>query len=44
MMTLTGEWNASINAFPASADSARVAPANSGVGRPAALQGLLRRR
>ncbi|MDQ0662279.1 hypothetical protein QFZ35_000777 [Arthrobacter ulcerisalmonis] len=44
MMTLTGEWNASINAFPAFADDARVASVNSGSWRPAAFPGLLRRR
>ncbi|WP_272910816.1 MULTISPECIES: hypothetical protein [unclassified Arthrobacter] len=44
MMTLTGEWNAPINAFPAFADDARVAPVYSGSRRPAALAGLLRRR
>jgi len=44
MMTLTGEWNAPINAFPAFADDARVASVNSGSLRPAALAGLLRRR
>ncbi|BCW80760.1 MULTISPECIES: hypothetical protein [Micrococcaceae] len=44
MMTLTGEWNAPINAFPAFADSARVAPVNAGMGGPVALPGLLRRR
>ena len=30
MMTLTGEWNAIINAFPAFAGPARVASVNSG--------------
>jgi len=44
MMTLTGEWNAPINAFPAFADDARVAPVNAGFRRPAAFAGLLRRR
>ncbi len=44
MMTLTGEWNVTINAFPAFADDARVAPVNSGSHRPAAFAGLLRRR
>ncbi|WP_457947314.1 hypothetical protein ACTAQI_16590 [Pseudarthrobacter sp. alpha12b] len=44
MMTLTGEWNAPINAFPAFADSARVAPVNPGTRRPMAFPGLLRRR
>lgn len=43
MMTLTGEWNAPINAFPAFADDVRVAPVNSG-SRRAAFAGLLRRR
>ena len=37
MMTLTGEWNASINAFPAFADDARVASVHSGSCRPAVL-------
>jgi len=44
MMTLTGEWNAIINAFPAFADSARVASVCSGFRRTAAFPGLLRRR
>lgn len=44
MITLTGEWNASINAFPAFADPVRVASVNSGYRRPANLPGLLRRR
>lgn len=44
MMTLTGEWNAPVNAFPAFAGSARVAPVSFGSRRPAALPGLLRRR
>ena len=44
MMTLTGEWNASINASPAFADGACVASVNSGYRRAAALPGLLRRR
>lgn len=33
MMTLTGEWNAIINAFPAFAGQARVAAVNSGCRR-----------
>ncbi|MGN7201863.1 hypothetical protein [Arthrobacter sp. SAFR-044] len=44
MMTLTGEWNARINAFPAFADSARVAPVNAGTGGPVTLPVQLRRR
>jgi hypothetical protein len=44
MMTLTGEWNASVNAFPAFTDDARVASVNSGSRRPAVFPGLLRRR
>ena len=44
MMTLTGEWNAPINAFPAFADHARVAPVNSGSRRTAVLPGWLRSR
>ena len=44
MMTLTGEWNAPINAFPAFADSAREASVHSGSRRAAGVPGLLRRR
>jgi hypothetical protein len=44
MMTLTGEWNASVNAFPAFADDARVAPVTSGSRRTPAFPGWLRRR
>ena len=43
MMTLTGEWNATINAFPAFAGAARVASVGTGW-RPAAISGALRRR
>jgi hypothetical protein len=44
MMTLTGEWNASINAFPAFADSVSVASVCSGSRRMPAFPGLPRRR
>lgn len=42
MMTLTGGWNAPINAFPAFAGAARVASVDTGW-RPA-VSGSLRRR
>lgn len=43
MMTLTGEWNALINAFPAFADSVRVASVAPDTWRTAAFPGLRRR-
>jgi len=43
MMTLTGEWNALVNAFPAFADSAGVASDTPDTWRSAAVQGLRRR-
>ncbi|WP_256371468.1 hypothetical protein [Pseudarthrobacter sp. NIBRBAC000502771] len=43
MMTLTGEWNALVNAFPAFADSAEVASDTPDTWRSAAVQGLRRR-
>ncbi|MDQ0771306.1 hypothetical protein QF031_004055 [Pseudarthrobacter defluvii] len=44
MMTLTGEWNAPVNAFPAFADHARVASVYSGSRRTVAFPGSPRRR
>ena len=43
MMTLTGEWNTPINAFPAFADDARVAPVDCGSRQAAAFPGWLSR-
>ena len=43
MMTLTGEWNAIINAFPAFADSVRVASEAPDTWCTAAFPGLRRR-
>ncbi|UUL76822.1 hypothetical protein NG819_03525 [Pseudarthrobacter sp. Fe7] len=44
MMTWTGKWNAPINAFPAFADSTRVATVNSRTLTAVTFSGLLRRR
>ncbi|MDP9887416.1 hypothetical protein AB0299_08575 [Pseudarthrobacter sp. NPDC080037] len=44
MMTLTGEWNAVINAFPAFADSARAARMDSVSCRTAVHPDVLWRR
>jgi hypothetical protein len=42
MMTLTGEWNTPINAFPAFADDARVASVHDGSRPTGAFSGWLR--
>jgi len=42
MMTLTGEWNTPINAFPAFADDARVASVYDGSRPTGAFSGWLR--